>query len=346
MNIDLNPEQIVLKDAIKDFLDGEGFDIQSAVQGLSPEKLDALWAQCAQMGWFRSRLTEAQQGLALSTQDVAVLHEEMGKHLLSIPVAHAVAVQTYLDPAHDILKDWLSGDRRLGIAQATSNHPGSFLVDYASADHQAVHLSWSDATLIVTQFTGVEPSFGIDPLIATSLIAPDAAVTNTFNASVSQTAWSEYQILRDLLRMAELIGVGAQAMELGTQYACEREQFNKPIGAYQAIKHKLADDWMRLDNARLCLHEACRLFDLAKTDADKVRLPFALEAARLLVPEAAQLAASHAIQIHGAMGITWECPVHLCLKRVRHMVSTDTRLRHPSQTLDALWHASATTTHE
>ncbi|WP_328872118.1 acyl-CoA/acyl-ACP dehydrogenase [Streptomyces sp. NBC_00287] len=107
-----------------------------------------------------------------------------------------------------------------------------------------------------------------------------------------------------LLTAAEQLGTATRACELAVQHARTREQFGQPIGAFQAVKHLCADMLVRAETARVAVYAA------AVTSA-----PADIAAARLLADEAAVRGARDCLQVHGGMGFTWECEVHLHLKR-------------------------------
>ena len=96
----------------------------------------------------------------------------------------------------------------------------------------------------------------------------------------------------------------------------QREQFGKPIGSYQAIKHHLANAWMGLDNARLAA-----LYAVASLDAGQPDWPFACAAAELTAIEGGLRMARDVIQIHGGLGFSWEHGAHLYLKRIHHIAA-------------------------
>ncbi|MCK6453024.1 MAG: acyl-CoA/acyl-ACP dehydrogenase [Alphaproteobacteria bacterium] len=110
---------------------------------------------------------------------------------------------------------------------------------------------------------------------------------------------------------AELVGVAQSALDRAVAYAKERRQFGQPIGAFQAIKHRLADAFVLVANARLAVRQAARGDDE----------PASVEAARLLAAEAALKAAGDYIQVQGGMGISWESDAHLHLKRARRLAA-------------------------
>jgi alkylation response protein AidB-like acyl-CoA dehydrogenase len=107
-----------------------------------------------------------------------------------------------------------------------------------------------------------------------------------------------------LLTAAEQLGTATRVCELAVQHARTREQFGQPIGAFQAVKHLCAGMLVRAETARAAVYAAAVTAD-----------PVDIAAARLLADDAAERGARDCLQVHGGMGFTWECEVHLHLKR-------------------------------
>ncbi|BBC34162.1 putative acyl-CoA dehydrogenase [Streptomyces graminofaciens] len=107
-----------------------------------------------------------------------------------------------------------------------------------------------------------------------------------------------------LLTAAEQLGTAGRAGELAVRYARTREQFGRPIGAFQAVQRLCAESLVRVEVARAAVYAAAVTAD-----------PVDMAAARLLADEAAVRGARDCLQVHGGMGFTWEADVHLCLKR-------------------------------
>lgn len=101
-------------------------------------------------------------------------------------------------------------------------------------------------------------------------------------------------------------------LELTTAYAKERVQFGRPIGSFQAVKHKLADVLVRVESAHSAAHQA-----LASWASGDPELPLAASLAQAYCAEAYVHAAQEAVQLHGGIGFTWEHSAHLYLKRAR-----------------------------
>jgi len=113
------------------------------------------------------------------------------------------------------------------------------------------------------------------------------------------------------LAAGQLLGFAEETLKMANEYAKQREQFNKPIGQFQAIKHMLADMFVRQEIARAACYAAAATID----DPEAGHLLRAVGSAKLMALEAAKQNAKTCIQIFGGMGYTWEIPAHYYLKR-------------------------------
>ena len=114
-----------------------------------------------------------------------------------------------------------------------------------------------------------------------------------------------------LLAAAMQVGLGAAAVEIATAYAQQRQQFGRPIGSFQALKHLLADAAVGLEVARAAVDAAAVM-----EDEGDARVERGVAAARIVASGAAEQATRACIQVHGGMGYTWELGVHVHHKRV------------------------------
>ena len=123
--------------------------------------------------------------------------------------------------------------------------------------------------------------------------------------------WSRGAFDRGALAVAaQLLGVTEQLIEIAADYACEREQFGRPIGSFQAIKHHLANVLLALEFARPVTYRAA--YSVAHDHPDR---SIHVSMAKSFASDAATLAARTALQVHGAIGYTWEHDLHLWMKR-------------------------------
>jgi alkylation response protein AidB-like acyl-CoA dehydrogenase len=111
---------------------------------------------------------------------------------------------------------------------------------------------------------------------------------------------------------SELFGVAEQCLEMTVTYVKERHQFARPIGSFQALKHRLADVWVAVTQARAAARYAAACLSTGDPDT-----PVAVALAKAACGEAAVLAAQECVQLHGGIGFTWEHPAHLLLKRAK-----------------------------
>ena len=122
--------------------------------------------------------------------------------------------------------------------------------------------------------------------------------------------WNDALDRGALFAAAQCLGLAQRAVHLAVEYAKGRSQFGKPIGSYQAVKHLLASVQVKIEFSRPVLYAAAAQFDHRDAHS-RARISHA----KLVACEAADLAARTSIQVHGAMGYSWEVDVHLILKR-------------------------------
>jgi len=123
---------------------------------------------------------------------------------------------------------------------------------------------------------------------------------------------------------AELTGVAQRAMEMAVEYARDRKQFGRPIGAYQAVSHRCAQMLLETENARSAVYGAAWA-----ADAEPESLPLAAAMAKAYASDAGWRVPDASIQVHGGIGFTWEHDLHFFLKRGR---------ANASMYGDARWH--------
>lgn len=112
---------------------------------------------------------------------------------------------------------------------------------------------------------------------------------------------------------AEMLGAARKSLELSVEYAAGRVQFDQPIGSFQAVKHKLAEMLLAVEEAHAATYYAAWALDAGAEDA-----PLAVSTAKAYASEAARQVCGDAIQVHGGIGFTWEYDLHLYFKRAKH----------------------------
>lgn len=311
-----------------------------------PAFVARIWALAGTMGWTGLLVPATAGGLGLGLADAALLGEELGRALFPAPfVATAIATVTLACALNgpgwraDILPAIAAGRMRLAIAGLdaliadavpAALRAGSWLgqydlVEYAdSATHFLVIAPSEGARL--TAFIVPADAAGIaiamrQPFDITcsigsidlSAVPIAGLLCGDVSADTAQAALASIRIMLS----AELVGIAGAALDMTLTYARERRQFGVPIGSFQAIKHRLADGFVLLESARLATHHAAASHDAATSDRDVM-----VDAARRCAIEAALRVTADCVQVHGALGFSWDHDAHLFLKRAHRLVAT------------------------
>lgn len=223
-----------------------------------------LWRALGDLGFFALRVPEAEGGVGLGLPEAVLVFEEAGRALLPGPL-----VATHL---------------------AAGAVPGAATGETVVAAVDGGLVEWlADADVVRGDATGAVPLRSLDPL------------TPLHRVPAARPAPDPVAIL---LTAAEQLGTATRVCELAVQHARAREQFGRPIGAFQAVAHLCAGILVRAETARAAVYAAAVTAD-----------PADIAAARILADEAAARGARDCLQVHGGMGFTWESEVHLHLKR-------------------------------
>lgn len=328
MDFTFSADQIAFREAVSRFLMTEAppellREIWETDSGHSAE----LWDKIAAQGLSGMSVPEAEGGLGLGDVDWALMTQELGYYALSDLLSDTAYVGAgmlaELEPGHPARKRWLPGvvDGSCRIAVA---HPVNPLV--ASA-HRADILLLPHATALGTELHVVpradvellqqQASIDASRRLSTVKWSPSTA-TLVADAAQGQRLWDR-ALERGAVSVAgQLIGLAQRMLDLSVDYVAQRKQFGKPIGAFQAVKHHLADVVTRIEFARPVLYRAA--YSLAHEERHCTLLT---SHAKLVCAEAAWTAARKAMQVHGAMGYTWEVDLQMFAKR--------------AWVLDALW---------
>jgi hypothetical protein len=219
--------------------------------------------------------------------DAAVVFEELGRALVPGPL-----VWGYLAGSDEIVTGY---DPATGVVE----HLDHTTAVYVLGD-VAVERVEPDALTV----TPVDRP--LDPL------TPIWRVEGTSRGEPAGDA-DEWRLKGAVLVAAQLTGIAGAVTELAVAYAKERRQFDKPIGAFQAVKHLCADMLARTELARATVHAGAVTLDDDQTGDAATRR--AVHAAKVVAGDAAVANAKTCIQVHGGMGFTWEVDAHLYLKR-------------------------------
>jgi alkylation response protein AidB-like acyl-CoA dehydrogenase len=253
------------------------------------------------MGVFGLRLPEAEGGVGLGTAEAALVFAELGRRLVPGPLLWSHLAAGLVDGA-------ASGERIVGGLEQGETPGAPLLVE---------HLSDLDVLLVLDRegVCRVDPrglearpvGTPLDPLTPLARVEALPAGERLGDAALAARLRREGAVLTAAL----LLGIAEECQTLATAYALEREQFNRPIGSFQAVKHILADAYVRQEQVRAATYAAAATLDgRGVDDADR-----AAAVAKLLAGELALKNARACIQVYGGMGYTWEMPPHYYLKR-------------------------------
>src|SRR5579863_5379772 len=271
------------------------------------------WRRLAELGLFGVRAPVASGGLGLEDADFVLLAEEAGRAALPEPLTEqaalavpALAELADVPAAAALLPGVASGQLHLAVA-----HPQNPLVSVPPDLSHWLLCTPQGIVLAAAEAVAAVPRASVDA--GRRLLEPDlTAVTGVTLARGARAAEVAARLLNrgSVFSAAQCLGLSERLLGLAADYARERVQFGKPIGAYQAVKHHLASVAVKLEFARPVVYAA--VTRLAATDA---RTEACASHAKLAATDAAELAASTAIQVHGAMGYSWELDLHFFMKR-------------------------------
>ncbi len=299
---------------------------------------DDVWKRIAtELGWTALAISEAHGGMGFGWVEIAAVMEEAGRALLCAPLLSSVCLASSAIEigGSDEMKRALLPSLADGSATATLVMSDDVRVrtdgDALVVDGEARHvLDGHTATwLLVAARAGDDDAIAVvsgDALGVSRRATPtmdatrrqatirfDGARANPLGASsVSKHAIAVAMDRARVALAAEQVGAAERCLEMAVDYAKTRQQFGRAIGSFQAIKHKLADVFVRVESARSAAYYAAWV---AAHRPDE--LPAAAAMAKAYCSEAFFHAASESIQVHGGIGFTWEHDAHLYFKRAR-----------------------------
>jgi len=333
MDFGFTAEQEMLRDAARKFLATActSATVRAAIEDATAHD-PRLWRMLADLGWLGILVPAEHEGQGGDFLDLAVVLEETGKALLPGPFfatavlgAAAIAADGSAEQRARLLPPIARGERIVAVTLDVGDpaEPGftlvagaprvrgraRFVMDAHVAD--ALVVATDGPLVLVERGTGVEvtslPSVDMTRRLCTVELrdAPGEPLAGDATAALRR--------LRDRACAGlalELVGVGQRALEMAVAYANERTQFGRPIGSFQAIKHKCVDMMVAVETARSLAYYAA--WAVAEDAADAGR---AAAMAKAYAGDMAKTVTSEAIQVHGGIGFTWEHDLHLYYRR-------------------------------
>ncbi|HYE47536.1 MAG TPA: acyl-CoA dehydrogenase family protein [Caulobacter sp.] len=347
MNFDYSDDQKFLKGEARKFL--EARSPTSAVRGVlddgSVSYDKALWQAVAEQGWLGAAIPEEYGGLGLGHVELCAIAEELGRSLAPIPFASTVyfVAEAVMTAGNDEQKAWLLPRIAAGEiigCYATSEGPGA--VDGSSLNCavsggrlNGVKIPVTDGDIadvaLVLASEGGRPGLflvdlndasvtretlkSLDPTRSVARLTFKDAPVKAVGAPGEGWTITEHVFDRAAVLLAfEQVGGADRCLEMAREYALERYAFGRVIGSYQAIKHKLADMYVKNEVARSNAY-----YGAWALNTNAAELPAAASAARIAASEAYWFASKENIQTHGGMGFTWEVDCHLYYRRSRQL---------------------------
>ncbi len=300
MDFRLSDDQEALRDGIRTFCEGRiSFE---ALAALEKEPVDrALWRELAEMGVFGLRRPEAEGGVGLGMRESVLVFAELGRCLAPGPLIGSQLAAPFVPGA-------AAGESVVGQLDLGGAAAGPILVEHAAAlDHLLVLRDDGAFRVDGSALRGTPVATPLDPL--TPLQHLDALPEGERLADAAAVATLRRE--GTVLAAALLLGIAEATVAHATDYAGKREQFDRPIGSFQAVKHMLSDMFVRQELARAAVYAAG-----ATLDGFGVGEPdHAASVSKLVAGECAMKNARACVQVFGGMGFTWEMPPHYYLKR-------------------------------
>jgi len=309
MNFDFSDDQQAIKRTAKELL-AERFKLERVRELAEAGGYhDEAWREMCELGWAGIFVEERYGGQGLGLVELAILCEELGYALAPVPflsnAAAGLAIQ--IAGTDEQRERWLpgiaSGEARGALGLARDGQ--ARLVPDAEGAEVIVLATTEGGQVVDAADADVEP---LDTIDATR---PFAAVRSEGGDPLGSDAGDSPPRYATALS-AELTGVAQRALEMAVEYARERKQFDRPIGAYQAVSHRCAQMLLEVEGAR-----STSLYAAWCGDAEPESLPLAASMAKAYASDAGWRVTASALQVLGGIGFTWEHDLHFFLKRAK-----------------------------
>lgn len=315
MDFTFSDDQLTFREAISRFLMTEAApemlrEIWDTDAGRSPD----LRSKIAAQGLTALSVPEAEGGLGMDDVAWALMTQELGYYAIPDSLADtayvAAGLLSALPPEHParsrLLPRIADGSMRLAVG-----HPINPLVSDAQLAEILILFDGQDVHAVPRSEVDVQANPSIDASRRLGKVSWRPGPATLLASGEQGEALQGRMLDRGALSVAgQLLGLAQRMLDLSVDYVVQRKQFGKPIGSFQAVKHHLADVARQIEHAKPVLYRAAH--GLSQDDASAGRW---VSQARLACCEASWLAARKAIQVHGAMGYTWEVDLQMFMKR-------------------------------
>lgn len=329
MDVGLNSGQLALRDSVRDVLRTECPPAIARQAMTDPERWRTVWKTVVDLGW--TELAGPDTDGSFGRVELVMALEECGAAIAPIPLLSSVGLAAGVLRVAGPAVENVLGDIGGGVVAALAVHPPGCRLPGVPMTLQRGRLqgravaapglpraelvvtlaSSSDGPVAAVARVGdgvtVHPAEGTDPT------QPVADVDIDTDPIVTAPVEVESALATPLVAVAaDLVGVAGAALARAIEHAKSRQQFGKPIGAFQGIKHALADNYVALERARSLTYAAAARLDDPPTPSSAGWTAAAL--AKAAAAEAAVSCSRTAVQVHGALAQTWEHDMHLYLR--------------------------------
>ena len=309
MNFELTDDQRSIQRTARDFLAAAypAAEVRRLAYETERGFTDEGWAAMCELGWPALLVPEEHGGLGLGVVELAVVQEELGAALAPSPFLSTMAAAAIIADAGSAEQQarWLpalaAGEARGAVATVLDDVGWTAVPDADGADVVVVRENDVWALAAETSAEAVEP---LDATRRLWRVRADSELE-----PLPGDGERAFDVVAVALA-AESVGVARRAMDMAVQYAKEREQFGRPIGAYQAVSHACAQMLLEVEGAR-----STTLYAAWALDHEPESGSLAASMAKAYASDAGWRVPASALQVHGGIGFTWEHDLHLWLKR-------------------------------
>jgi alkylation response protein AidB-like acyl-CoA dehydrogenase len=309
MNFGLDDEQREIQSTAREFL-ADRFKPE-VVRELAESRSydDDLWRQIAELGWPGIAVAESDGGQGLGIVELALIAEQAGYALAPTPLMSTWNAALFLSEGSDEQRErWLprvASGETLGAAAFDPRTDDAIVPDADGAAVLVLSAGEDAARIVEPGAARIEPLDLVDTTRRYFRVSADGgeSLAGDVDAAADRAVVS---------LAAELTGVAQRALDMAVAYAKEREQFGRPIGAYQAVSHRCAQMLYDVEESRSLTYYAAWC-----AGAEPGSLPLASSMAKARASDAARDVTAAALQVFGGIGFTWEHDVHFLLKRAR-----------------------------
>ncbi len=301
----------------------------------------ALWQEIVQLGWHAVAIPEPAGGAGMPLVAGAALMEEAGRVALPSPLLTTLQSSCVLKAcnspaAHALLEAVVRGSTvTLAVLDKNGTHQSRnvtasktdngyvldgfayFVQDAAKSDVLIVRAGGLYAVPVTTPGVKIVPDHIVDLTRDQAHIEFDK-VDAALLAEEGDAILRLSEPARLTLLAADMVGAAEWQLQTTVDYAKSRVQFDHPIGFFQAVKHPLVDLMVLIDQARALVYAAACAIDHQTDHADSVQAEKYARMAKASASDMASFASKKSTQLHGGIGFTWECFVHLYAKRQKH----------------------------